>query len=113
MSFTEARARMDDAVFRRFGEDASYVSPHGQVSEGVRIIRKEADDESRFADSRMIMPTYRIRVRRSDIAKPEEGGRFVLNEDGSELTLVVTGEPMANARRTIWTVGYEPEDVSR
>ncbi|MGW8204398.1 head-tail joining protein [Sphingomonas bisphenolicum] len=104
---------MDDAVFRRFGEDATYISRFGQKIADVRVVRKEPDEEPRFGDSRVIMPTCRLRVRRAQVPDLGEGDRFVLIEDGAELEIVVTGDPMLNARRTIWTTGAEPVDVSR
>ena len=113
MSFPEVRARLDDAVFRRFGEDATYVSRFGQTIENVRVIRKEPDEEPRFGDSRVIMPTCRLRVRRSQVRDLGENDRFILIEDGAEIEILVTGDPMLNARRTIWTIGAERLDVSR
>ena len=113
MPFPEALRRMDDTVFRVFGEEASYESRFGQRIEPVRIIRKQPDEDVRFADSRVIVPTCKVRVLRRELAEPGTDDIFILIEDGAELRLIVTDEPQLNARRTIWTMGAEVEDVAR
>lgn len=113
MSFPEARQRMDDIVFRRFGEDAAYQSTYGQRVDPVRIIRKQPDEEVRWGDGRAVVPTCIVRVLRREVSEAASGDIFILGEDGAEVRLIVTDEPKLNARRSIWTMGAEYEDVSR
>lgn len=113
MSFTEVLKRKDDAVFRRFGEDATYISRYGQIIEGVRVIRKRPDDIVRFADSQLITPSCILRFRRSEIATAEGGDRVVFLNDATEVEYLLHADPTLNARRTIWSVGADEIDPSR
>jgi len=107
MSFTEALARKDDAVFRRFGEDAAYRPVSGAEVSPVRIIPKRPDEIDRFGDSQIITSTCRVRVRRSEVPAPRVRDIFVIVEDGQEVLFILTADPMLNARRTVWTAEAE------
>lgn len=107
MSFTEALARKDDAVFRRFGEDAVYRPASGIDIGPVRIIPKRPDEVDRFGESRFITSTCRVRVRRSEVPAPRVRDIFVIMEDGQEVQFILTADPMLNARRTVWTAEAE------
>lgn len=113
MSFAKVLERKDDAVFRRFGEDALYIAVNGQRVEGVRVIRKEPDVDLRFADSRAIVPSCVLRFRRAQVATPSGGDRLILTDDSGELEYVLHADPMINARRSVWTCGADVMDVSR
>ena len=113
MSITGAQARIDDAVFQRFGEDATYVTRFGQRIEGVRVVRKRPDETVRFADSQLITPTCALRVRKADVDVVDAGDSIIFTDGGIEIEYVLHGDGKLNARRTVWTVGGEEVDVSR
>lgn len=113
MSLAELQARKDDAVFRRFGEDATYVSKYGQQFPDIRVIRKRPDENVRFSDHQLITPTCSLRVRRSQVPEIEGGDRIIFVDDGVEVEYIVHGEPMLNPRRTVWSMGADIVDPSR
>jgi hypothetical protein len=113
MSFTEVQARKDDAVFRRFGEDAGYVSRFGERLPSVRVIRKRPDENVRFSDHQIITPTCSLKVRRSEVRDLQAGDRFVFLDEGTEVEYLLHGEPLLNPRRTVWSAGADVVEPSR
>ena len=75
------------------GEDALWKA--GGIGAGVvvRIIRKSPDRMAEFGDSRAVLPTVSIDVRRSQAATITEGDLIVI---GAE-TYRIIGEPMGDA----------------
>jgi len=84
-----------DALFAdpNIGEDALWRA--GGVGAGVvvRIIRKSPDRMADFGDSRAVLPTVGIDVRRSQAATITEGDLILI---GAE-TFRIIGEPMGDA----------------
>ena len=84
-----------DALFAdpNIGEDALWKA--GGVGPGVavRIIRKSPDRMAEFGESRAVLPTVGIDIRRSQAATITEGDLIVI---GAE-TLKIIGEPMGDA----------------
>lgn len=75
------------------GEDALWKA--GGIGAGVvvRIIRKSPDRMAEFGDSRAVLPTVGIDVRRSQAATITEGDLILI---GAE-TFRIVGEPMGDA----------------
>ena len=84
-----------DALFAdpNIGEDALWKA--GGVGPGVavRIIRKSPDRMAEFGESRAVLPTVGIDIRRSQAATITEGDLIVI---GAE-TLKIISEPMGDA----------------
>ena len=90
-----------DALFAdpNLGEDALWKA--GGVGQGlqnkncvaVRIIRKSPDRMAEFGDSRAVLPTVGIDIRRSQSATITEGDLILI---GAE-TFRIIGEPMGDA----------------
>ena len=102
MSFTEAAARLQEAVFRRLGEDAQWEG----VDDPVRVIRREYDEQGRFDESVAIVTVRRIRVRRSEVRVPADGQAVqLLDAAGADIAggaYVVDGEPEID-RKGVWS----------
>ena len=84
-----------DALFAdpNIGEDALWKA--GGIGAGivVRIIRKSPDRMAEFGDSRAVLPTVGIDIRRSQAATITEGDLILI---GSE-TYRIIGEPIGDA----------------
>jgi hypothetical protein len=84
-----------DALFAdpNIGEDALWKA--GGIGAGVvvRIIRKSPDRMAEFGDSRAVLPTVGIDIRRSQAATITEGDLILI---GAE-TYRIIGEPMGDA----------------
>ena len=84
-----------DALFAdpNIGEDALWKV--GGVGPGVavRIIRKSPDRMAEFGESRAVLPTVGIDIRRSQAATITEGDLIMI---GAE-TFKIVGEPMGDA----------------
>lgn len=84
-----------DALFAdpNIGEDALWKA--GGVGPGVavRIIRKSPDRLAEFGESRAVLPTLTLDIRRSQSATIAEGDLIVI---GAE-TFKIIGEPMGDA----------------
>ncbi len=91
----DAFASAIDALFAdpNIGEDALWKA--GGVGDGVpvRIIRKSPDRMAEFGDSRAVLPTVGIDIRRSQAATITEGDLILI---GTE-TYRIMGEPMGDA----------------
>jgi hypothetical protein len=91
----DAFASAIDALFAdpNIGEDALWKS--GGVGPGVavRVIRKSPDRVAEFGESRALLPTVGLDVRRSEAMTISEGDLIVI---GAE-TLKIIGEPIGDA----------------
>ncbi|MDH4442133.1 MAG: hypothetical protein QE284_17325 [Rhizobium sp.] len=91
----DAFALAIDALFAdpNIGEDALWKA--GGVGGGVavRIIRKSPDRLAEFGDSRAVLPTVGIDIRRSQAATITKGDLILI---GAE-TFRIIGEPMDDA----------------
>jgi hypothetical protein len=84
-----------DAIFAdpNIGEDALWKAGGIGTGVAVRIIRKSPDRMSEFGDSRAVLPTVGIDIRRSQAATITEGDLIMI---GAE-TYRIIGEPMGDA----------------
>lgn len=101
MSFLQAQARLQAAVFDRLGEAATWDG----VSDSVRVIRRVADEQLRFDQATIIQTGVTLRVRKSEVAAPAEGQEVqVLDEDGNPAAdglFVLNGVPELD-RKGVW-----------
>ncbi len=88
-----------DALFAdpNIGEDALWMAGGVGAGVAVRIIRKSPDRMAEFGDSRAVLPTVGIDIRRSQAATIAEGDLIVI---GAE-TFKIIGEPMGDALRLV------------
>lgn len=84
-----------DALFAdpNIGEDALWKAGGVGAGVAVRIIRKSPDRMAEFGDSRAVLPTVGIDIRRSQAATITEGDLILI---GAE-TLKIIGEPLGDA----------------
>jgi hypothetical protein len=75
------------------GEDALWKAGGIGAGVAVRIIRKSPDRMAEFGDSRAVLPTVGIDIRRSQSATITEGDLIMI---GTE-TFKIIGEPMGDA----------------
>ncbi|MFN3943898.1 MAG: hypothetical protein ACK4K7_03065 [Allosphingosinicella sp.] len=106
MSAAARAARLLEAVLRVHGENADW--------EGVgivRVIARERDVNAGFDYGASIATARFVRVRRAEVASPEEGQIVqLLDEAGApdpERRFAVVGEPMLDRKR-VWTCTVEP-----
>ena len=102
MSFAEAQARLQQAVFDRLGEDATWTG----VDAPVRVIRREYDEEGRFDVAVQVPTVRRLRVRKSEVPVPADGDEAqildALGEPVDGAFYRVAGEPQLD-RKGVWT----------
>lgn len=84
-----------DALFAgpNIGEDALWKAGGAGAGVAVRIIRKSPDRMAEFGESRAVLPTVGIDIRRSQSATITEGDLILI---GAE-TYRIIGEPMGDA----------------
>ena len=102
----DAFASAIDALFAdpNIGEDALWKAGGVGAGVAVRIIRKSPDRMAEFGDSRAVLPTVGIDIRRSQSATITEGDLILI---GAE-TYRIIGEPMGDALGLIFTVELIP-----
>lgn len=90
-----------DALFAdpNIGEDALWKAGGVGAGVAVRIIRKSPDRMAEFGDSRAVLPTVGIDMRRSQAATIAEGDLILI---GAE-TYRIIGEPMGDGLGLILT----------
>lgn len=90
-----------DALFAdpNIGEDALWKAGGVGAGVAVRIIRKSPDRMAEFGDSRAVLPTVGIDIRRSQAATITEGDLILI---GTE-TYRIIGEPMSDALGLVLT----------
>jgi hypothetical protein len=95
--------------------DALFGDPHiarhalwraGGSGEGVtvRVVTRQPDQVAGFGDSRAILPTMLIDVRRSEVAKPATGDTVEI--DGEPFAIIAP--PVADNLRLVWTCEAAP-----
>lgn len=91
----DAFASAIDALFAdpNIGEDALWKAGGVGAGVAVRIIRKSPDGQAEFGESRAVLPTVGLDIRRSQAATITEGDLIVI---GAE-TLKIIAEPMGDA----------------
>jgi hypothetical protein len=90
-----------DALFAdpNIGEDALWKADGVGAGVAVRVIRKSPDSGESFGDTRVVLPTVMMDVRKADVAEPGEGD---LVEAGSSAFKVI-GTPTIDLLHLIWT----------
>lgn len=79
-----------DARWRAGGTGAGTV---------VRIITKRPDQAANFGDSRVMLPTMLVEVRRSQVAAPASGDTVEMDSE----TFEVIATPAIDSLRLVWT----------
>lgn len=84
-----------DALFAdpNIGEDALWKAGGAGAGVTVRIIRKSPDRMAEFGDSRAVLPTVGIDIRRAQAATIADGDLIVIGTQ----TYRIIGEPMGDA----------------
>ncbi len=92
---TDAFVAAIDALFAdpNIGEDALWKAGGEGAGVAVRIIRKSPDRMAEFGESRVVLPTVGIDIRRSQATTIVDGDLIVI---GAE-TFKIIGEPMGDA----------------
>jgi hypothetical protein len=79
-----------DALWRAGGDGTGIV---------VRIITKRPDQTANFGDSRVMLPTLLLDVRRSQIAAPASGDTVEIDAE----TFEIIATPVIDSLRLVWT----------
>lgn len=107
MSFAGAQERLQQAVFDRLGEDATWSG----IADPVRVIRREADEDLRLGEGSVMVTGRSIRVRKAQVAAPAEGDTAqILDAAGAAAAgalYSVAGEPKLD-RKGVWHCPVEP-----
>jgi hypothetical protein len=90
-----------DALFDdpNLGRDAMWRAGGAGDGSAVRVIRKRPDQVVGFGDSRAVMPTVVIDVRRAEVPNPASGDTVEI--EGVTFALIAT--PTIDAERLVWT----------
>jgi len=72
----------------------------------VRVIRKRPDHIVGFGDTRAVVPTVLIDVRRADVPTPASGDTVEI--DGETFAVIAT--PTIDAERLVWTCEASLQD---
>lgn len=106
MSFLQAIARAEAAIFDRLGEDADWDGIGV-----VRVVRREANEDIGFTHGTAIVDGYRVRVRKSDVPAPAAGQVLqILDVAGDPVPgalFAVSGNPKLD-RKGVWTCMVQP-----
>lgn len=88
------------------GRDAVWRA--GGIGDGtpVRVIRKRPDQVVGFGDSRAVVPTVLVDVRRGEVPMPASGDTVEIEGE----TFAVIATPTIDAERLIWTCEASPQD---
>ena len=102
----DAFAAAIDALFAdlNIARDARWRP--GGVGAGtvVRIITKRPDQAANFGDSRVMLPTMLIDVRRSQVAAPASGDAVEIDVEIFE----IIATPVIDSLRLVWTCEAAP-----
>ena len=81
------------------GRDALWRAGGAGDGTAVRVIRKRPDQVVGFGDSRAVLPTVLIDVRRSEVPNPAAGDTVEIESE----TFAVIATPIGDTERLIWT----------
>jgi hypothetical protein len=95
-----------DALFAdpNIARDASWRAGGADAGIAVRVITRRPDQVGSFGDSRAILPTLLIDVRRSEISEPTSGDTIEI--EGDVFEIIVT--PIADSLGLVWTCEAAP-----
>lgn len=103
----QAQARLQDSVFARLGENASWTG----VTGAVRVCRREYDEALRLERSTVIETGVTIRVRKSEVPAPAIGNQVqMLDDDGNAIAgdlYAINGRPKLD-RKGVWHCQASP-----
>jgi len=76
----------------------------------VRIVTRRPDEVVGFGDSRAILPTLLINVRRSEVTAPARGDTVEIPEpdSGTSETFQIIAMPTLDGMRLVWTCEAAP-----
>ena len=88
------------------GRDAVWRAGGAGDGSAVRVIRKRPDQVVGFGDSRAVMPTVLIDVRRAEVPNPASGDTAEIEGE----TFVVIASPTIDTEHLVWTCEVSPQD---
>lgn len=102
----DAFSAATDALFTdpNIARDALWRTAGAGAGTTVRVITKRPDQVVGFGDSRAILATMLIDVRRSEIPIPATGDIFEIEGD----TFEIIATPVADSLRLVWTCEAAP-----
>ncbi|MBN8955774.1 MAG: hypothetical protein J0H17_04160 [Rhizobiales bacterium] len=97
----DAFAVATDALFadQNIAVDAIWRAGGAGPGTAVRVVTRRPDQVIGFGDSRAVLPTLLINVRRSEVAEPASGDTV---EFGGDLFEVIAA-PVIDSVRLVWT----------
>jgi hypothetical protein len=84
--------------------DATWRAGGAGSGVSVRVITKRPDQVGSFGDSRAILPTMLIDVRRSEISEPASGDTVEIESE----TFEIIATPTLDSLRLVWTCEAAP-----
>lgn len=98
--------QMIDELFAdsNMARDATWRAGGAGSGVSVRVVTRRPDQVVGFGDSRTILPTMLIDVRRSEVSEPASGDTVEL--DGDLLEIIAT--PMSDSLGLVWTCEAAP-----
>ncbi|MGE5509675.1 MAG: hypothetical protein ACM31O_00325 [Bacteroidota bacterium] len=102
----DAFAAATDALFAdpNIATDAIWRTGGAGAGTAVRVVARRPDQVVGFGDSRAVLPTLLIDVRRSEVAEPASGDTV---EFGGDLFEVIAA-PIIDSVRLVWTCEAAP-----
>ena len=99
-------AAATDALFAdsNIARDATWRAGGVGVGVPVRIVTRRPDQAVGFGDSRAVLPTTLIDVRRSEVADPGSGDTVEIDSE----TFEVIATPTIDSLRLVWTCEAAP-----
>lgn len=97
----DAFAAATDALFAdpNIACDATWRAGGAGSGVSVRVITKQPDQVGSFGDSRAVLPTTLIDMRRSEVSEPATGDTVEIN--GEVFEIIAT--PTLDSLRLVWT----------
>ena len=102
----DAFAAATDALFAdpNIATDAIWRTGGAGAGTAVRVVARRPDQVVGFGDSRALLPTMLIDVRRSEVAEPASGDTVEI--DGDLFEIIAT--PIADSLGLVWTCEAAP-----
>jgi len=102
----DAFAVATDALFAdpNFATDAIWRAGGAGAGTAVRVVTRQPDQVAGFGDSRAVLPTLLIDVRRSEVAEPASGDTVEI--DGAAFEIIAA--PTIDSLRLVWTCEAAP-----